>query len=448
MIGAEKIAELRRALERAGAHEWEIHYEEERELTVEVQDGEVDAYESAAPAGAGVRVLDGGRLGFAYTTDFGAQSLAFVAETACAAAAAADPEPELSLPSREEIGALPATETVDRSLRDVTTEQKIESARLLERSALESSPRIARARKASYGEAWARWRLVSSRGIDLEDEATIVHCDVMAVAELEEEEQLGWDAHVGHFFRELDFAACGKKAGLRAAAMLGAAPVPTGRYKVVLEPQVVAEILDVASEWLLGESVAKKRSLLAGREGQRVAGETVTIVDDGTHPRGAATSRFDGEGMPRRRTMLVERGILRGFLYDRLWARKCGRTTTGNSDRGGFRAPPGLGPSNLIIEPGAGGDAHALDRAMGEGIRVAELIGVQTADPISGDFSVGAGGQLIRGGDVVGPVSGVTVAGNLLGLLGAVELVGSDLRFFGSTGAPSLLIGALDIAGE
>jgi PmbA protein len=448
MIGAEKVAALRNALERAGAHEWEIYYEEERELLVEVQDGEVDAYESAAPAGAGVRVLDGGRMGFAYTTDFGADAVKFVAETACAAAAAADAEPELSLPGRDEIGALPETQTVDRALRDVAVEQKIESARKLEQAALDASPRIARARKASYGEAWARWRLVSSRGIDVADEATIVHCDVMAVAELEEEEQLGWDAQVGHFFTELDFATCGRTAGERAAAMLGADTVPTGRYPIVLEPQVVAEILDVATEWLLGESVAKKRSLLAGREGQRVAGEAVTLVDDGTHPRGAATSRFDGEGMPRRRTVLIENGILRGFLYDRLWARKSGRATTGNSDRASFRGPPGLGPSNLIVSPGQGGDARALDEAMGEGLRIAELIGVHTADPISGDFSVGATGQLIRGGKVAGPVAGVTVAGNLLGLLGAVRTVGSDLRFFGSTGAPSLLIAALDIAGS
>ena len=448
MIGAEKVAALRGALERAGAREWEIYYEEERELLVEVQDGEVDAYESAAPAGAGVRVLDGGRMGFAYTTDFGGDAVRFVAETACAAAAAADVEQELSLPGRDEIGALPETQTVDRGLRDVSTEQKIESARVLEQSALAASARVARARKASYGEAWARWRLVSSRGLDLGDEATIVHCDVMAVAELEEEEQLGWDAQVGHFYRELDFAACGRTAGERAAAMLGADTVPTGRYAVVLEPQVVAEILDVATEWLLGESVAKKRSLLAGREGQRVAGEAVTIVDDGTHPRGAATSRFDGEGMPRRRTVIIENGVLRGFLYDRLWAKKCGRATTGNSDRAGFRGAPGLGPSNLMVLPGAGGDARALDRAMGEGIRIAELIGVHTADPISGDFSVGMTGQLIRGGEVAGPVAGVTVAGNLLGLLDAVRTVGSDLRFFGSTGAPSLLIAGLDIAGE
>src|SRR5262249_9106202 len=214
------------------------------------------------------------------------------------------------------------------------------------------------ARKASYGESWARWRLLSSRGVDLDDEATIVHCDVMAVGELEDDEQLGWEGQGGHFFRELGFAPCGGAAGQRAGAVLRAGAPPTGRYAIVLEPHVVAEILDVASEWLLGESVAKKRSLLAGREGQRIAGDVVTLVDDGTHPRGAASSRFDGEGMPRRRTVLVERGVLQGFLYDRLWARKCGRTTTGNSDRGGFRGPPGLGPSNLILQAGTGGAAH------------------------------------------------------------------------------------------
>src|SRR6185295_16137194 len=144
----------------------------------------------------------------------------------------------------------------------------------------------------SYGEGHGRSRLVNSRGLDLEDEGTLVHCDVMVVASDGDEEQLGWDARMGHLLSELDFEECGRLAARRATLALGARPVPTGRYALVLEPHVFCEILDVIAESLLAESVVKERSLFARRLGDRIAGQALTLVDDGTHPRGAATSRF------------------------------------------------------------------------------------------------------------------------------------------------------------
>jgi PmbA protein len=447
-VGDRAVEAFQRGLAEAGVRDWEIYYEEERELALEVQDGEVEALEAAALSGVGLRIWQGERCGFAYTSELSAAAARSTIEVAQAAARACDPEPLLGLTAPEEASALPNLALCDRGLAEVPQREKIGRARAMEAAARATSPRVARVRKASYGEGRGRVRLVSSRGLDLTDEATLVHCDVLVVAQDGDDEQLGWDATIGHFLAELDWEGCGRRAAARAVGLLGAAPLATGRYAVVLDPRVVCEILEVLSDWLLGESVAKHRSLLAGRQGQTVASPLLTIVDDGTHPRGAASSRFDGEGMPRRRTVVIRDGRLEGFLYDRLWGRRQGQTSTGNSDRSSFRVPPGLSPSNLLIEPGAGGDTAALCRLMGEGLLVGELIGVHTADPVSGDFSLGATGQKVQGGEVAQAVAGVTIAGNLLGVLASVQAVGSEMRYFGGTGAPALLIAPLTVAGD
>jgi PmbA protein len=444
----EQLASIVQALRRAGAPAWEVYFEEERELSIEVQDGEVDAYETASALGAGIRVREDDRTGFAFTCDLSQSAIRETVRAARAAAHACDPEPLETLTHPDDARDLPEVPVLDRELARTPIAHKIDLACRLEAAARAGSPRIARVRKASYGEGWARTRLVNSNGLDLTDESTLVHCDVLAVAEDDDDEQLGWEAQTGHFLRELDVLACGRVAAERAVRQLGARKVHTGRYRAVIEPTVVCEILDVLSESLLGENVAKGRSLLGSKIGQACMGRAVTLVDDGTHPQGAATSRFDAEGMPRRRTVLVEDGVLRGFLYDRFWGARAGACSTGNSDRGGFRGQPQLATSNLILMPGRDADTLALCREIGEGLLVSELIGIHTADPVSGDFSLGASGQRVRGGQPGAPFAGVAVAGNLLGLLRSIVAVGAPLRFYGSAGAPPIVVEGLEVAGE
>jgi PmbA protein len=447
-IGQRELESCMRALGRESGEAWEIYYEEERELSLEVQDGEVHAFEAASSSGAGIRVLAQGRAGFAYTCDFSADAIARTVAAARAAAAACDPDPLLSLPRAAEIGALPAVALSDTRLAEIPVADKIALARVLEQAARQSFREVARVRKASYGEASGRARLLSSEGVDLEDAATVVHCDVLVVAAAEDDEQVGWEAEFGHFLFELDFARCGKVAARRAVDLLAPMPLATGSYAAVLEPHVVCELIEALGDSLSGESVAKGRSLLAGKLGQAVASPLFTLRDDATDPRGAASSRFDGEGMPRRATVVIEGGRLAGFLYDRYWAAKTGARSTGNSERAGFRAPPALGTSNLIVASGASGDASALCQTMGDGILIRELSGVHMIDPVSGEFSLGATGRRVHRGHLAEAFAGVAVAGNLLDLLRSVCAVGSDIRFYGSVGAPSLLCQPVAIAGE
>jgi PmbA protein len=229
--------------------------------------------------------------------------------------------------------------------------------------------------------------------------------------------------------------------------MLGSVRPKTGEYRAVLENGASAELLDVLVPSFLASQVKKGKSMLAGRIGQRLASAAVTVADDPLDPEGSGAEPFDGEGTPARRRELITAGELQGFLADAFWGRKIGTGSTGSCRRPGAKQPPTVGVSNLCIAPGAV-PPDALLGAAGEGILLTEFLGIHTADPVSGDFSVGASGIRISNGALAEPLHGFAVSGNILALLGTVEAAGSDFRWFGNIGTPSLLVGRISVGGD
>ena len=216
---------------------------------------------------------------------------------------------------------------------------------------------------------------------------------------------------------------------------------------MVLENAAAAELLEVLIPSFLSSQVAKGKSMFAGKVGKVVASEAVTIEDDPLDlPAAPAPNRSTPRG-PDAPAGVIAGGALRGFLADAFWGRKIGSGSTGSCRRPGPKAPPAVGISNLRIAPG-GHSPSALLEAAGDGILLTEFLGIHTADPVSGDFSVGASGIRIAGGTLAEPLHGFAVAGNILGLLQKVEAAGSDFRWFGNVGAPSLLVGAISVGGE
>jgi PmbA protein len=203
-------------------------------------------------------------------------------------------------------------------------------------------------------------------------------------------------------------------------------------------------------DMLSAEAVQRGRSLFADKEGEEVAAAVLRVTDDGTVPQGLATAPFDGEGAPRRRTPLIEDGRLRTFLFDTRTARKAGRETTGSATRGSYRSPPSVGTSNLLMETG---DAtmDELVRRAGDGLYVYDVAGLHSGvNPISGNFSVGATGRLIEGGELGQPVREITIASDLVTMLKAVLAVGSEARwvpFGGSVFAAPMLLESMAVSG-
>jgi PmbA protein len=384
-------------------------------------------------------------MGFSYGFRGDDPDLARMVEEALFCADASDPDEAYGLP--DAAGPRPPLSLYDTSCESVTEEEKGAFACSLESMTLSRDPRMKRVRSASVHETVGSVEIRNSRGTFGARRDSRCTAWVDGVAEEGAEGQTGYGFGFARSLRGLAAADIAGEAAERALRMLGAVRPASGEYRAVLENGAAAELLEVLVPSLLASQVAKGKSMFAGKVGERVAAECVTVSDDPLDPLGSGADPFDGEGTPSLCRDLVSNGTLRGFLADAFWGRKLGTGTTGACRRPGPKLPPTVGISNLRIAPGDL-PLSGLCEAAGDGILLTEFLGIHTADPVSGDFSVGASGIRIAGGRLAGPLHGFAVSGNVLALLRAVEAVGADFRWFGNVGAPSLLVRGVAVGGD
>jgi PmbA protein len=458
----EVIDHVLRILRRKAIDGYEIYFDQGSHFNVESKDGKVDTFEVSYSWGMAFRILKDHRIGFSYTTfsnpsPFEHQNflggLEQIIEDATASAEATSSDPCYDFaPSLEEPP--PQLTIFDDTLEGTSEKTKIEKAKCLEEAARSiDSTRISKVRKASYQEALSRKTLINSNRLQFSYASTLTSVSVTAVAEEAGESEVGWDFDVSHFLHDLDVKKVGQEAGRKALEQLGGKRIPSGVYPVLVRNSVASEFLSLLAHSFLADQVQKGKSPLKGREGERYFSPSLTIVDDGLHPKGISTSPIDGEGMPSQRTLLVSQGELKGYLYDRYWANRENVSSsrprvgsTGNSRRSGFKSPPGIGISNFFIEPGRL-PFSVLLRDLHEGVVLEEVMGLHTVNPISGDFSLGCSGEWVERGEKVHPVKSIAVAGNLFQLFRNVIGVGEDFRFFGGMGSPSILVKELEVSG-
>jgi PmbA protein len=434
-----------REVARRGGGDAELSVTRTRDRRYEAREGRLDGIALADTVALGLRVFRDGRMGFSYGFREDAADLARMVEEALFCADASDPDPAYGLPD----AAGPAADLplYDPSVETVPEGEKGEFARVLEAASLARDPRVKRVRTAALRETVASVSLFRSGGFAATRRESLCSAHVETVAEGNGDATTGYGFGIARSVRGLNADAIAEEGAARALRMLGAARPKTGEYKAVLENGAAAELLEVLIPSFLASQVFKGKSMFAGKVGKKVASGAVTIVDDPLDPGGSGAEPFDAEGTPTRRRDLIAKGELRGFLADAFWGRKIGTGSTGASRRPGPKAPPTVGVSNLRFAPG-GNPPSALFEAVGDGILLTEFLGIHTADPVSGDFSVGASGIRIAGGATAGPLRGFAVSGNILGLLEKVEAAGSDFRWFGNVGAPSLLVSAISVGGD
>lgn len=424
---------------------WEIMAGASRNLSIEVKEQKVDTFRCSAPVGVGVRLLKGEGLGFSYSTSLEKADLERMIDNALVGAESQTPDRFNGLPLQQEFPVIDGM--FDPALDLVSEEEKIDRAMRLESLTLAADPRLKRVRKSSYAESAYGVAIRNSFGVAGEYRGTSVSSSIAVLAEESGDSQMGWDFGFSNRFAGVDPARIAAAAAVKATALLGATTIPSMRCPALLDNHVAGEILGVISSAFLAENVQKGKSLLAGKTGASIFSPKLCIRDDGTLAEGMATSPFDGEGVPSRNNLLVENGVLLGFLYDSYCGRKDGCSSTGNAARSGVKGLPHMGVTNFFVENGAT-PADDLLRSISRGLLLTDVIGMHTANPISGDFSVGASGFLVENGRIVRPIKGIAISGNILDLFGAVEAVGNDLRFYGSVGSPSLLIKQMDVSGE
>jgi PmbA protein len=442
----------RRAVEEAlaaGGDEADAWCEDAVERSVRVYDGAVESMTEAGSKGAGVRVFRGGRSGYAYGSDLSEEGLRSLARAAAEAASVTEPDEFAGIaPPAEPAG---VDGLVAPRFREWTMERRVELALAVERAARGRNPLVSNVEDTVYADSEGSAALATSNGFCASYEQTQCYAYAYAFAGEGADRMTGIGLAVARGPDGIEPEAVGAEAADRAVALHGARQPHSRRCPVVLDPHVAASFASVIGRTLSADAVQRGRSLFAGKEGEQIADPALRLLDDGLDPEGLATAPFDGEGIPQQSTPLIEDGKLRTYLFDAYTARKGGRESTGNGARGSYRAPPSVGSTNLLVAPGSGTTADLIAEA-GDGLYVMGVSGLHSGvNAISGSFSVGATGRLIRNGELAEPAREMTIASDLVSMLTAVQRAGREARwipFGGSVKAPALLVREMTIGGS
>lgn len=429
-----------------GATEADGFLIEEQHFSASVRLGQVDTVKHSREQRLSLRVFAGRASAASSTSDLSRASLERVVDEATALARVTAEDPHAGLPRPADlITTVPDLELEDRGGEELTPEAKIELARQAEAAALESDPRIANSEGAEYWDRRARYVYATSHGFAHGYATTSFGLSVSPVASANGQMQRDyWYSTARHRAALDDPAAIGRTAARRALRRLGGRKVKTVDVPVVFDPDTAASLVRAIAGAASGPGLYRRASFLLDRLGKRIAAPTVTIVDDGLIPRALGSRPFDGEGLATRSTVVVGEGVLESYLLDSYSARKLGLRSTHHASRDG--AGVGVSTTNLILQAGPT-PPEELIRSVKSGLYVTELIGFGV-NGVTGDYSRGAVGLWIEGGELTYPVEEVTVAGNLLEMFGAIEGIGNDLRLRDRTVSPTLLIGRMVVAGN
>ena len=422
----------------------------QKNFEVKAYEGEVETLSSSEPIGAGVRVVWESRTGSSFTTDLSPEGIEAVVAEARGNARFSTPDEATGLAEPWDFEPADVPGLIDEGQGSVDPDRKVAFAIELERATAGSDARIRAVEEAGYSDTESEVAIATSGGIAGTFARTDAWCWTVAIAEEGDDTEVGFEFDLARGLAGLDVGSVAASAVDRATRVLGAKKIKSARMPIVFDPYTAGQFLGVIGSVLTGEAVQKGRSLFAGKLGEVVASAELTLVDDGRLDGAPGSGPWDAEGVPTRRTVIIEGGTLRSFLYDTRSARREGRSSTGNATRGGFKGTPGPSPSNLAFEPTSGSREQVLTDA-GAALLVQDFHGVHSgANPITGDFSVGVTGQLLESGALGRPVKEVTIAAPMLDILKGIRAVGPDIRwlpFGGSYGGATTLVTEMTVAG-
>lgn len=333
----------------------------------------------------------------------------------------------------------------DPSVVHISPDDRMRSCQAMTSNANAQDRRVRSVRAASWSDGWGESFYASTTGFSGWKRGTFVACSSTVVMQDDESTEMGGESQHERFLDKIDVITVAKKSVHRTSQLLGATSLPTGRYTIVFDHESAASLIAEVGGLFCASEIHKGHSLLAGKMNTSIATSLLSLTDAGRLLGGLGTTLFDSEGVPTQSTKLIDKGIVNAFLYNLKHAAIDGVPSTGSAVRS-LSSLPDVGTSNLIIEPGSCG-AEACVRAVKKGLIIFELMGLHTLDPISGDFSLGVKGRFIEDGVMVQPVSGMTIAGNLLDLLKNIVAIGDDLTMVGSVGACTLVVEDIAVAG-
>ena len=437
-----KEACFRLALEK-GCESAEVYATSSDGFSVNVLKQEIIKYAVERDNGLNLRVLYAGKTGYAYTEVFeDPETLVAHAIDNAKTIENTDANPMQGACEYPEISVKPNPAV------DLSEEEKIDLALKMERDTLAFDPRVNRMGYCSVDTGVAETHISNTLGLKADRKERYSYAVLAPILKDGDEEHESYSFKFGP--EMLEYGDVIRESVENALMQFCASPVDSGAYRILLRNDAAGDLLAAFSSMFFAERVQKGLSLLGGKLNEKIASDAITILDD---PFEADNPRaFDAEGVPSVLTTVVENGVLKSYLYNLKSAQKDGVASTSNAGRAGAAGAVTTAPSNFYIGKGEQ-SFDALKKALDNGLIITELSGLHAGlNPISGDFSLIAKGQLVENGEIVRSVDQITVAGNFLAMMKGIEAVGSDLRFGppmgGRIGTPSLLIDKLVVSGK
>ncbi|MFH1940593.1 MAG: TldD/PmbA family protein [bacterium] len=427
-----------------GADAAEVFIESGRQLSIEVRNGEIETMQETSTHGAGFRVFVKGKMAFSHCNDFTDPALDNAVRSAVQFAKHTTPDENNVLP--DDKGMTDVEGLYDPQISQVPMDQKIELVKNVEKLAMKDR-RITKSAGSSYYEGEEEVFLANSNGLLKNYRASACGFGASVVAEKGDQKSSGGESCTRRFFSDLKSPEeVAKKAAEEAYSMLDPRMVKTQKATVIFDPDVARSILGGILAAVNGERVLQGASFLRDKMNQKIGSDLLTLIDDGTRPKGLASRPFDGEGVPTQRRIIVDKGVLKGFMYNTIVAKRAGVKSTGNASRGGFTNLPGIGSHNFYMASG-NSDPKDILRATKNGLYLKGVTGYGI-NPVNGNFSGGVEGFWIENGRKAFPVKGLTIAGTADEMLNAIDRVGNDLDLNRSFTGPTFRIRELQIGGE
>ena len=430
----------------AGFSEWELYFEDNDSLKLQAFQGDIIEYASSNTRGVNFRGIFAGQLGSSYSETTDDESAEILVQSAKEAAELTEVE-DLVFIFKDKKD-YPSLDLVHPALVKAVVQRKIDLVLKNEAEAM-STGKLDKIFGTYYNDGYTRKRILNSHGLDLsyDHNQAFMYMEVICSDSLATYSAM--DYAINHDFDELEKTSLGLRAVEKVTAKMGARPVQTGQYPVILENSTAASLLAAHMSVFSADAAQKGMSLLKGKEGTLIASEIVSLVDDPLLPHGMASAPFDGEGVPCRHKHIIQNGNLDTLLHNLKTAHKAQVESTGNASRGGYKGNISVSNSNAYI-PNGSKSVGDLQQTMAHGLYITELDGLHAGtNAISGDFSLGARGFLIRDGKIDRPVNQIVLSGNFFTLLKEVEGIGDDLKFyFQPVGSPSIMLRSLSVAGE
>jgi PmbA protein len=417
---------------------YELFFLKEKSKKFESRDKDLYGVEMNEEEGIALRGIKKGKLIFSYTFEKGQKAADVLLDNTRLLNPFVEADEGAILPGS--YTNYPSVSLFDETGLEADDGEKTSRLIEMESMILDFDKRIVTTRNCELQEAEIEIEIVNSNGLNVKGRKTLFSVFALCVAK--EHDEVSWyDWAWAHSLADIDMKALGISVAQKTISFLGSEQISTGIYDGILTPQASCEILNVLSGSFLAESLYKNKTKLKDKVGQKCFSEAITLIDSGLAGMGA--SSFDGEGVRSQENILVKEGVFKTFLYDTYYGKKFNSTSTGNAARSGIKELPMCGRRGFYLDQGLN-DVYSQ---MADGVIIEELMGTHTANSITGDFSLGAVGHLLKGEKKI-PFKGVIFSGNIFDLLNNVHGIGNDLKFYGTCGSPSLFLKGMKISGK